>query len=207
MNFLKSLIEQIIAIFTGKRVNLPNISIPKKITVDKLPSSVEEYILYRNEMAKTPSGGAVAFIVASYLYTKDPSWGKSCIIIQSDASQLQPTNGDGYKGYDLTASNKMQLQQLDTKPYIVWSYIQGTTPENGYQHGAPPFTISIEREETIEGGKQCKVFIWSTGADASRPIRLAKNEQGLWKAIEYSSLFVGVKQPPKSYGGEKGGDF
>jgi hypothetical protein len=43
-----------------------------------------------------------------------------------------------------------------------------------------------------------KVFVKCTGADSPRPITLVKNDKGIWKAKEFSSLLVGIKAPPSN---------
>jgi len=176
----------------------------KTITVDKLPTSTEEFIQFRDKIATTPEGGAVAFIVASMLYSQNPKMGRECVIIQTDMNQLQQSN-DGYKGYNLTSSNDFQLKQIDNKKYIPFSYVQGTSSENGYQLPSGSFKIKIDR--VADAGDKMKVFVWSTGADSSRPITLKKNDKGIWKAWEFSSIMVGVRPPVVKSKGAVDGDF
>ncbi len=200
-----SLIRKFLSFFQGQvEKKISNIVFSKNISVDKIPSTTEEFIEFRDRMSTTPEGGVVSFLVACLMYNQNPQLGRECIIIQTDASQLQPSNS-GYKGYDLTASNSNLVAQLSNKSYIVNSYVQGTSNQNGYALPNLPYTFSIERTEATDGGKFMKVFIRSTGADASRPIRMGKNDKGIWKAMEYSSLFVGVNPPIST--GAKGGDF
>ncbi len=177
----------------------------KTITVDKLPSSTEEFITFRDKMATTPEGGAVAFIVASMLYSQNPSMGRECVIIQTDMSQLQQSNS-GYKGFDLTSSNNFQLKQIDSRKHIPFSYVQGTTNENGYQLPGGAMKFKIER--TMDAGpNMIKVFVWSTGADSARPITLKKNDKGIWKPVEFSSIMVAVRPPVVKSKGAVDGDF
>jgi len=201
----ESIINKVLGLFKNEvEKKISNVINAKSIKLDSLPTTTEEFIPFRDKMAVTPEGGAVSFIVACILYTQNKQLGRECAIIQTDASQLQPSNS-GYKGFDLTASNNNMLIQLDTKPYIAYSYIQETSNENGYQLPNAPFTFYIERTEPTDGGKYMKVFIRSTGADTARPIRLSKNDKGIWKGMEYSSILVGVNPPKLS--GEKAGDF
>ncbi len=41
------------------------------------------------------------------------------------------------------------------------------------------------------------MYLWSTGADTPRPIALERNDKGLWKAFEWSSLEVDVRPPSR----------
>ncbi len=177
----------------------------KTITVDKLPSSTDEFIQFRDKIATTPEGGTVAFIVACMLYSQNPTMGRECVIIQTDMSQLSQSNS-GYKGYNLTSSNDFQLKQIDNKKYIPFSYVQGTTQENGYQLPGGSIKIKIDRVADAGNGMK-KVFVWSTGADSSRPITLKQNDKGVWKAYEFSSIMVGVRPPVVKSKGAADGDF
>ncbi len=177
----------------------------KTITVDKLPSSTEEFIQFRDKIANTPEGGAVAFVVATMLYSQNPSMGRECVIIQTDMSQLDASNS-GYKGYNLRSSNDFQLKQIDSKKYIPFSYAQGTSNENGYQLPSGSFKIKVERTADAGNGLM-KAFVWSTGADSARPITLKKNDKGMWKAYEFSSIMVGVRPPVVKSRGAADGDF
>lgn len=177
----------------------------KVVTVDKLPTSTEEFIQFRDKMATTPEGGAVAFIVASMLYSQNPTMGRECVIIQTDMGQLEQSNS-GYKGYNLTSSNNFQLKQIDGRKHIPFSYAQGTTNENGYQLPSGPIKIKIERV-TDAGNGMKKVFVWSTGADSARPITLKQNDKGMWKAWEFSSIMVAVRPPVVKSKGASDGDF
>ena len=40
-----------------------------------------------------------------------------------------------------------------------------------------------------------KVFVASSGAASPRPVTLQRNNRGLWKAVEWSSLTLGVAAP------------
>ncbi|MCZ2355260.1 MAG: hypothetical protein LC115_01010 [Bacteroidia bacterium] len=177
----------------------------KVISVDKLPTSTEEFIKFRDGIAQTPEGGAAAFIVASILYAQNPAMGRECVIIQTDMNQLQQSNS-GYKGYNLTSSNDFLLKQLDSRKHIPNSYVQGTSNESGYTLPAGALKIKIERTAKTDDGKT-KVFVWSTGADSARPITLKQNDKGVWKAFEFSSLMVGVRQPVVKSKGDVDGDF
>jgi len=42
---------------------------------------------------------------------------------------------------------------------------------------------------------QYKVSVTCSGAELPRPVTLKKNDKGLWKASEWSSLLVGVIPP------------
>lgn len=189
------------------------IKLPKKlggsktILIDRVPSSTEEFIALRNKIGTTPEGGAAIFILATIKYTQDSEMGRHWVIIATDPYWLSASSSNrAYKGFDLGNSANFSLQQLDQKKYIPYSYIKGTSFQNAYEPERLPYQITIERLADAGDG-MVKVFINTSGADAARPITMNKNDAGIWKGFEYSSIFVGVKQPIVKSKGVADGDF
>lgn len=175
------------------------------IAVPSLPATPDDFLALRNSLASTPEGGAAALLTALVLYAQHATPGRQCLIIQSAPALLSPGGGAGsYQGYDFGSSMKFLLGQLDAKKYVPASYVQGTSPANGYALPAPPYNFSFTSSQTNPDGS-VKVFVACSGADSPRPITLVKNDKGHWKASEYSSLFVGVRPPVSP--GPAGGDF
>lgn len=190
------------------QIKLPrNLGGSKSITIDQMPSNTDEFIQLRDKLAKTPEGGAAIFVLAAIKYAEDPDMGRHWVIIATDPYWLSASSGDrAYKGFDLGNSANFSLQQTDGKKYIPNSYVKGTSVSNGYALKNPPYKIGIERSADA-GNKMVKVFIQTSGADTARPITMNKNDAGVWKGFEYSSIFVGVKQPAMKSRGAAGGDF
>ena len=87
-------------------------------------------------------------------------------------------------------------RQVGEKPYIVFSYAVGTSPEESYLNFDPfDFKVEITRTEDAAGNK--KAFIRSSGADSPRPFLSKITKRSQLRMDEYSSLYVGVKTPPK----------
>lgn len=168
------------------------------VEVAKIPTTVEEFQAFRDQVATSPSGGAAAFVVAQYLYTQDPDLGLACLTVAIDRGQLVE-GGLGTAG--LQPSN-IEIQRfrdrVGSKPYIAASYFQGTSPGNGYALPALPLTVKLKKGQPTSGGR--KVFVYCTGADNPRPIVLKENNRGLWKAYEWSSMGLGVRPPAKPAG-------
>lgn len=199
----------ITAIFhANAQIKLPkNLGGSKTVTIDHIPSTTDEFIQMRDRMATTPEGGAAIFVLAAIKYTQDPVMGRHWVIIATDPYWLSASSADrAYKGFDLGNSANFSLQQTDNKKYIPNSYVKGTSVANGYQLNNAPYKISIERSADA-GDKMVKVFIQTSGADTARPITMKKNDAGVWKGFEYSSIFVGVKQPVVKSRGAASGDF
>lgn len=179
----------------------------KNIRIDQVPASTEAFIQLRDKIANTPEGGAALLVLAAIKFSQDAVMGRHWVIIATDKTWLSPSNAErAYRGVDLGGSADFSLKQLEGKDYIPYSYIKGTSTANGYQPGNTPYQISIER--TTDGGDgTVKVYVLSSGVDTARPITMKKNDAGVWKGVEYSSIFTGVKPPVAKSGGASEGDF
>ncbi len=169
-------------------------NIPKKITIEKLPETFEEFLELRDKIAKTPEGGAAIFILAMNAYTSKKDWGEKALVVAVDRYYLR--EGNTYKGYELNRySLDMMFRMLDKSPYIPRSYFVGTSPKEQYKLPNPPYKIGFFRTKyTIaqSKGDEVKLMVNCTGA-RPRPIRVKKNNRGIYKAKEFSSLYVGVQ--------------
>lgn len=169
------------------------------ITLDKLPTTLEEFLEMRDKISKTPEGGATTMIVALWIYTQNQKLGLSCLTIAVDKKRLSETKGtDGYKGYIVSKGDLSLIEsQLGKALYLPASYIKGTTVDNGYKipTGKLVFDFSTNAYSGDEKSGEIKLFIPSSGADSARPLRVQKNDAGIWKASEWSSLIVGIRKP------------
>lgn len=168
------------------------------IKIDKMPASVDEFLELRDAIADTPEGGAAIFVIALKMYKDKPEVGKQCLVIAVDRSKL--SSGSAYKGFDVMKSYLSRIdRQLSSYPYVVNSYFKGATPENGYVFEFP--TQMDFSSNAYSGDKQAgefKVFVKCYGADSPRPIRLKRNDKGVWKAVEWSSIVMGIRPPVKN---------
>lgn len=172
-----------------------NISAQKTIEAAKVPSTIEEFLTFRNRVAQSPEGGAVVFAMALMMYTNNKEVGLKALTIALDRTQL--SEGDIYKGFQPQNSINYHLTNLLRKPYIARSYVLETSPQNGYKLPSKLSFKLTRNPYSEQSNGDVKVFIKCTGASTPRPIALRKNNKGIWKAVNYSSLFVGT-QPPAS---------
>jgi len=154
----------------------------------------------RNEVATTPEGGAVMMIVALMVYAKDEQVGLQCLTIAVDQSRLMD-GPKGYKGRQLANNNLQRIRlQISGKEYLPNSYVQGTSPQEGYELPGLPYTLACSSNPYSGDASSgtYKVFVATSGAPTPRPVTVKVNDKGLWKASEWSSLIVGVQPPAKT---------
>jgi hypothetical protein len=166
----------------------------ESITVADLPGTTEEFLTLRDSLAQTPEGGAALFVVALLKYVEDPALGEQYLTIALDLQNLTKSE-QGYKGYRPGNSIQYHQRRIHGMKHLPGSYVVGTSAAEGYQAG-PPYQFDFSRNKFSEiKADQIKVFIACTGAASPRPITLRRNDKGLWKVYEASSLFVGVVAP------------
>ncbi len=168
------------------------------ITIEKMPESIEEFTEMRDEISVTPEGGAAMFIVAMNKYIEDEELGVQFFTLILDMYHIRKTSSTpNVKGYAPNVMFNEFLRRIKSKPYISASYISGTSPENKYELPEAPYKIEISRNpySIVKEGERIKVFVECSGADSPRPITLQKNSNDIWKAYEFSSMSLGIREP------------
>ncbi|NLS79700.1 MAG: hypothetical protein GXY76_20830 [Chloroflexi bacterium] len=170
------------------------------VQIDQMPGSVESFVTLRDRIAATPQGGAAAMIVALHLYAQDASLGQACLAVAVDASRLQE-GAAGYQGWQMRL-RELQLirSQLAQQPYLPQSYLGGTAPEKGYALPPAPYTITFSANPLAgdPDAAEQKLFVVCSGASKPRPVTLRRDARGIWKALEWSSLIMGIVPAPKA---------
>ncbi|MBN1484684.1 MAG: hypothetical protein JXA37_08175 [Chloroflexia bacterium] len=163
------------------------------VQVDALPQTVEEFISLQQQLARTPQGGAAMVVAALLVYAEDEALGWSCLSLAAHPDRLGEGPHD-HAGRQLRTGDRQLLeQQMARQPYMPRSYVQGSSSENGYE-AAPPyqFAFSANRYSGDPAEGQTKLFVACSGASTPRPVTVRRDESGLWRALESSSLIVGV---------------
>ncbi len=191
---MKKIISLIVLSFVFMSLSAQNIPLTA-VKIDKMPTSVEEFLELRKELATSPQGGAAIFIIALKMYVENPEIGEQCLVISADRSTLQA--GDVYKGYEISKMDMNRIKrQLQQYPYIPNSYFKGAKPSNGYEVRFPAkLNCSYNQYSGKTSDGNFKVFVKCYGADTQRPIRLIKNNKGYWKAKEWSTIIMGIEAP------------
>ncbi len=161
-----------------------------------IPDSAEQFVELRNNLAKTPEGGAACFVAALLSFSKSQEVGMQCFTLAIDQRNL--ARGNVYKGYAPSSSVMYHINRINGYkmwPYLGFAYLKGGTAANNYAVN-PPYIVDMYRQKNSgsnESGK-VKVFVNTDGFRA-RPITLKRNDKGIWKAYEFSSLMLNVNPP------------
>jgi len=167
------------------------------IKIDKVPKNIDEFVILRDNLAKTPEGGAAIFALALKIFVSNAELGEKCLIVSADRKSLKE-NMKGYKGFSLLDHELSLIKsQLGKNTLIPNSYIKGSSPQNKYEVKLPFEYIMTSNSYSGDKSKGTfKVFIACSGADSPRPITMIRNNRGIWKATSWSSLVLGIKPIP-----------
>jgi hypothetical protein len=165
-----------------------------RLDLGALPAHIAAFLALRDTVSHTPQGGAAVFALALLLHVRDRALGLQALTAALDASHL--TDGpSGLQGKQPSALVLRNLRdRVEKKPYIAASYFEGTSPGSAYALPAH-LAVRVREQRGDVGASEAKVFVFSSGADTPRPMRLVKSPKGHWKATEWSSLEVGVRPP------------
>jgi len=169
----------------------------ERISIDALPTSIEAFCALRDEVARTPEGGAAMMVLALLVNANDEALGRPCLTMAVDRDRLQEGEG-GYQNLRLARTAQSRIdQQLAAQPYLPRAYVRGASPENGYRLPNPPYILEFARNPYSgdPASGQVKVFVVCSGAPSPRPVTVHRNDRGVWKAVEWSSLVMGIIPP------------
>ena len=136
------------------------------------------------------------FALAMLMYTADTVIGLWAFTVVLDSTHIIREE-DGYKGYSPKKIFTTYLRDyLKPRPFLAGSYVAGTSPQNGYTFPEGPLRFELSRNPySVIAEDRIKVFNGCSGADSPRPLIMKRNSKGIWKVDNYSSVFVGIRQP------------
>ena len=157
-------------------------------TIDIAPvQTLDELLALQEKVGQTPEGGAAVLIAALLAWAHDDPKAESYLASALASGQLQ-------FGQLKLADRQRLARQLKGRQATIHSYIEGATPENGYQLPEPPYRLGFSRNPYSgeESSGRVKVFVACSGASTPRPVTLKQDSDGIWRGHEWSSLVVGV---------------
>ncbi len=152
----------------------------------ELPSTLEELTRLKEYALTTPHETAALTVLAMHGYTLNQ---------QNGIAMINALKGP----QELSAYDKQFLKdRLVGKEYLPSSYIQGSSPENGYTPNKP-YTITVyENPYSYQEEGYARLLMKSSGADTERPIVLRKKGEQwfLWENMLLPSIRVPKAQDP-----------
>ncbi|HFE53688.1 MAG TPA: hypothetical protein ENK07_09595 [Bacteroidetes bacterium] len=161
----------------------------QRVTVSP-PETVAELQEMYAKVSDDPKSVAALFFMAMLQFTRDARLGQDLVTFLMTREHAVTVRG-GEKAP--CRSVMYHLGRLEDHPHIARSYLEGATPANGYDPGAPPHAIVIERVHEINPDR-VRLYVTCSGAESARPLVLQR-EDGGWKVREESSLYSGTMAP------------
>lgn len=177
-----------------------NLLNPTTFTVKALPSTVDGFLAFRDKEARDPRGGAAAVALALILYGKDRDLGLSCLTLALDAGLLSASDAKtAVKGFAPSSQTLYLLKQIDKMPWLGNLTVGGVRVETGYRlPPSGPYTFSFH-QLTVDKADEVRLYFNTVDGNLPRPLTLKRNDKGIWKGANLSSLLVGPsRMPPKT---------
>ena len=180
--------------FLTGQVFAQNLTSRSPVVFPSEPTSLEEFKSLQSSVATTPEGGAALLVLAISLYGKNQELGTKAVTLSVLSKNRQKsTKPTAVDGMDLGNGDKYLLGQLDKYKMLSNGYWKGAEPSNGYTASLP---LTVETYTNPYSGEESsgkiKLFVATRGASSFRPVTMEKDSDGLWRAKEMSSLFVGM---------------
>jgi hypothetical protein len=165
------------------------------IKITRVPTTVEEFVEMRNQKAETPEGAAAMFLLALKIYTQKPELGKQCFVVIVDRKLLR--EGNVYKGFAIFNSDMSLIKsQMNKNKLIPNSYIKGSKTATNYAVNLPyVYEFSKNKYSGDKSKGEYKLFVACSGASSPRPMSFRRNNRGIWKVTNWSSVLVGIAKP------------
>lgn len=156
------------------------------VILHDVPTDIGQFTERLKTLRETPEGAAAAVIIGLALMAMDRDLGRKCI---AAADPTLPASRLGFVE-----------ERLEGKQYLPNSYILGTSPGNRYRPQQPPlvirFTTNPHSGDPSRG--RVKLFVECSGSDSPRPMTVQKDTDGMWTAVEWSSILSGIRPPVQS---------
>jgi hypothetical protein len=129
-NFLFPLMALVFAmLFSANTLNA-------QTSIEKIPTSVEEFQALQAELGTTPEGCIMLQLVAMEMYRRDRSIGSECLEMNNTSTNFS----------DMKRRLNELFRENDSyaRPYLVSACFKGAKPSNGY-NPQKPYTIKVRK--------------------------------------------------------------
>lgn len=105
-------------------------------SIEKIPTSVEEFQALQAELGTTPEGCIMLQLVAMEMYRRDRSIGSECLEMNNTSTNFS----------DMKRRLNELFRENDSyaRPYLVSACFKGAKPSNGY-NPQKPYTIKVRK--------------------------------------------------------------
>lgn len=165
-----------------------------RVHLGLLPPTLRDF-QHLQKGALTPERGATMLILAMLVFEDYPAEAEKMVAEAITDDNLNIAD-DGTK--TLMPHMKDHLyKRLKQDRNIARSYVEGATPQNGYEMPVGQgYTFRFSRNRLSQVSEtEVRVFVATSGQASPRPVSMKLQSNGVWKAEESGSLFVGVYLP------------
>ena len=109
----------------------------EKVSIEKIPTSLEEFQTLQAELGTSPEGCIMLQLVAMEMYRRDRAVGLECLTLNNTETNLS----------SMTRRLNELYRENDSyaRPYLVSACFKGATPANGY-NPTKPYTIQLRKD-------------------------------------------------------------
>jgi hypothetical protein len=112
-----------------------------KVTFNRFPASVEEFVKVREQIGGEPHGAVALQVMAYEMFRRDRTVGEECIRLNSATVNVStPLRRLG----ELFGSDENYR-----RPYQMAAFLKGATPQNGYSP-SKPYTIEVRVSKGVK---------------------------------------------------------
>jgi hypothetical protein len=117
--------------------NATSKAISEKVSIEKIPASLEEFQALQAELGTTPEGCIMMQLVAMEMYRRDRKVGLECLALTNTETNLS----------DMKRRLNELFRENDSyaRPYLVSACFKGAKPSNGYNPDKP-YTIQVRKD-------------------------------------------------------------
>lgn len=183
----------------------PNVAVSNGGLDNKALQRLQDFQNRFTVQGKAPKDAIRLLFTALLELEKDPKLAEYMVTVVYNGKKMTADTSSP-TGFSLGSSDRFILDQMRQRPEIVHSYLGGTPDKNYMNFDATANNIEfppngtlingLRVDNTLEGNAEGRIYIKSKGKDLPTPIRMERNNQGLFKIdpSSVSSVATGVRQ-------------
>jgi hypothetical protein len=179
-----------------------------------LPKSIDEFLALRKNLMESTDdrtkayGGATLLIYALVTRTINMDLGDKFLVIALARHRLTKWTKDpwsrskvNYKGYTWKRAESETVNTFTKNPYRARAYLKGAKPSDRYKIDlTQPLSVVYRKQNrkvpNPASGKY-KLFVCTMGTPYCRPVSLERNNRGIWKVSQFSTIALPINTAPK----------